>query len=408
VLIGADTHRLVHTLFDFKPRGPIEMRGKLAPVDSFEVLGVTVAPGNARGLEGLASPMVGREREIGVLRERLTALEKGFGSVVTVIGEAGLGKSRLLAELRNYRDALPGDKPEWLETRALSYGQLIPYYPWRQLGRQLVGADEMASAAVVRENLAAFVKRLGLAASDIPFYETMLAVDTEESRAALSKLGGDAVVSGVANAVVNAVKAAIRLPGGARPLVFVMDDLHWSDSATLELIAQVGTLAAFEPLMLICVLRPDRKAPSWQLVDRLQASLGSSFDRLDLEPLGAAAASELLGNLLKIEDLPASVRARILERSEGNPFYLEEVLRSLIDQKLVVHENDHWRATGDISDAKIPETLAGVLSARIDRLPEWLLLDLVPLPGRPSGRRVRRLQMPENGRRRAAGALEGT
>jgi tetratricopeptide (TPR) repeat protein len=149
-----------------------------------------------------------------------------------------------------------------------------------------------------------------------------------------------------------------------------MDDLHWSDSATLELIAHVATLASVEPLLMLCVLRPDRSAASWPLVDRLQASLGSAFARIDLEPLGAADAGALLGNLLPVEDLPESVRARIVERADGNPFYLEEVLRSLIDGGQVVREGGRWRATRAIVDAHIPETLAGVLSARIDRLPE--------------------------------------
>jgi class 3 adenylate cyclase/tetratricopeptide (TPR) repeat protein len=370
VLISADTYRLVRALFDFKPRGVIEMKGKLAPVNSYEVVGVRAAPGSTRGLEGLASPLVGREQEIGLLRDRLDALGDGIGSVVAVIGEAGLGKSRLIAELRHLRDAKTGIQPIWRESRAISYGQSIPYYPWRQLGRQIVDATEMDGAAAVREKVAAWVKRLGLQASDIPFYETMLAVDTEESRFALASLSGEAVVNGVAGAVVNAIKSVMRADGGMTPYVMVMDDLHWSDTATLELIAQVATLAAFEPLLIVCVLRPDRKAPSWQLVDRLQASLGGTFARIDLEPLDAADSSELLGNLLLIEDLPESIRGQILERSEGNPFYLEEVLRSLIDGGQVVRENEHWRATRDILEATIPDTLAGVLSSRIDRLPD--------------------------------------
>jgi tetratricopeptide (TPR) repeat protein len=124
------------------------------------------------------------------------------------------------------------------------------------------------------------------------------------------------------------------------------------------------------PLMIVCILRPHRKAASWQLIDRLQASLGSTFERIDLEPLAAADADALLANLLDVKDLPESVRARILDRSEGNPFYLEEVLRSLIDGGQIVHEDGTWRARREIVDVKIPETLAGVLSARIDRLPE--------------------------------------
>ncbi|HEV2514424.1 MAG TPA: adenylate/guanylate cyclase domain-containing protein [Devosia sp.] len=370
VLISADTHKLVHALFDFRPRGRIDMKGKTEAVECYEVTGIKAVPEATRGLAGLSSPLVGREREIGLLRDRLVDLTMGIGSVVAVVGEAGLGKSRLLAELRHLRDALPEPRPIWRETRAISYGQAIPYYPWRQLGRVIVGADDMDAAPAVREKIAAWVERLGLKPTDIPFYETMIAVEGDASRATLRTMSGETVVNGVAAAIVNAIKSVMHADNGMTPYVMVMDDLHWSDSATLELIAQVATLAAFEPILLVTILRPDRKAASWQLLDRLQGSLGSSFSRLDLEPLDAAGSSQLLGNLLHIEDLPESIRAQILERSEGNPFYLEEVLRSLIDGGQVVREGEHWRATRDIIEATIPDTLAGVLSSRIDRLPD--------------------------------------
>ncbi|WP_055048007.1 adenylate/guanylate cyclase domain-containing protein [Devosia sp. A16] len=370
VLISADTHKLVHALFDFRPRGRIEMKGKSEAVDSYEVAGIKAIPEATRGLAGLSSPLVGRAHELGLLGDRLGELTKGIGSVVAVIGEAGLGKSRLIAELKHLRDALPEPRPIWRETRAISYGQAIPYYPWRQLGRSIVGADDMDAAPAVREKIAAWVERLGLNPADIPFYETMIAVEGEASRATLRSMSGESVVNGVAAAIVNAIKTVMHADGRMTPYVMVMDDLHWSDSATLELIAQVATLAAFEPIMLVTILRPDRKAASWQLLDRLQGSLGSSFSRIDLEPLNAAGSSELLGNLLHIEELPESIRAQILERSEGNPFYLEEVLRSLIDGGQVVREGEHWRATRAILEASIPDTLAGVLSSRIDRLPD--------------------------------------
>jgi class 3 adenylate cyclase/tetratricopeptide (TPR) repeat protein len=370
VLISGDTHKLVHALFDFAPRGSLEVKGKQTAIEAFEVLGAKAVAGNLRGLAGLTSPLVGRDGEFEVLTSRLAALRQGQGAVVALLGEAGLGKSRLIAELRKARDAQADSPVEWFETRAISYGQSMPYYPWRQLGRQIVGGPEDEPATGMRERLHEVVGRLGIGADNIPFLETMLSIDTEDSRSALSNLSGDAIVSGVAAAVVNVIKAALHRPDGARPHVIVLDDLHWSDMASLELVAQVATLAAFEPLLVICVLRPDRKAASWQLVDRLQASLGSAFAHIDLEPLPREESRKLLGNLLHIEDLPESIRAQILERSEGNPFYLEEVLRSLIDDGQVVREGDHWRATRDIIDAKIPETLAGVLSARIDRLPD--------------------------------------
>lgn len=236
VLISADTHRLVHGLFDFRPRGAIEMKGKQQPVECYEVTGVKAAPENVRGLEGLSSPLVGRDAEFALLRERLEGLARGTGGVVALIGEAGLGKSRMIAELRQL--AAAGTAPyTWLEGRAVSYGQSTPYLPWRQVGRQIVGATEMDAAPVVRDKIDAFVQRLRLKPLDLPFYQTMLAAEDEQSRLALAALSGDAVVNGVAAAVVNAIKAAIHADGGMRPQVIVMDDLHWSDSATLELLA---------------------------------------------------------------------------------------------------------------------------------------------------------------------------
>lgn len=370
ILVSAETHKLVRGQFDFRARGLIEVKGKQAPLESFEVIGVKATPEKTRGLEGVSSPLVGRDREMNLLREKLFDLGK-TGSVVAIVGEAGLGKSRLIAELRRVNEASEeGKQAAWYESRAISYGQSIPYYAWRQLGRQILGTTDMDAASTVREKLRAFVDRLGLNADDLPFYETLLAVDGDESRLALQGYSSDEVVAGVAGAVVNAIKAAIGSNEAARRHVLVMDDLHWSDSASLELIAQVAALAAFMPLMMVCILRPRRQAPSWQLVDRLQASLGRTFERVDLEPLAPADAGALLGNLLDVKDLPESVRNRILDRSEGNPFYLEEVLRSLIDGGQIVRENEHWRARREIVDARIPETLAGVLSARIDRLPE--------------------------------------
>lgn len=370
VLISAETYRLVHAAFDVEPLGPMEIRGKQEPVETYRVTGIKATPGQARGLAGLASPMVGREREERILEQVLADLDAGRGGVVAVVGDAGLGKSRLIAELRNAYHSAGRPAAGWLETRAISYGQSMPYYPWRMLGRHIIGAEEMDGADEVRRKLAAWMERLGLRQSDRPFYETLLSVEDAESRSVLASLPGDAVVEGVAAAVISGLKAAIHARSDASPRVLVIDDLHWSDNASIELIAQVATLAVFEPLALVCVLRPDRRAPAWGLVDRLQASLGASFQRIDLEPLGADATKELLDNLLMIEDMPAHIRARILERSEGNPFYLEEVLRSLIDSGHIVNAGDRWRVVGDIAEASIPDTLAGVLSARIDRLPD--------------------------------------
>ena len=129
------------------------------------------------------------------------------------------------------------------------------------------------------------------------------------------------------------------------PQVIVLDDLHWADSASLELLLNVAELVEEWPLLIICLLRPDKDAPSWSALERAREGLGARYTEILLEPLDAAHAQELLGNLLYIEDLPESVRRLILNKAEGNPFFVEEVIRTLIDSGYIVRENSHWRAT---------------------------------------------------------------
>jgi class 3 adenylate cyclase/tetratricopeptide (TPR) repeat protein len=367
VLISGDTHRLVRGLFDTESVGPLQVKGKRAPVEAFAVIQTRSRPGPTRGLEGLRSTLVGRERELDLLTARVARLDEGAGSVVAIVGEAGIGKSRLVAEIRDGFRARP--ELAWHECRAVSYGQSVPYHPWQELGKQMIGAEAGDPPVRIRALLTSFLDRLGLGTDSASLLETMLAVD--EGRAGGSDaLDGQALTQRIADAVMACIRAAITGEGGTRPHVLVFDDLHWADGASLDLLSQVATLAVGEPLLVLCLLRPDRTAVSWPLLDRLEGSLGASYLRLDLEPLDPVHSRELLGRLLHIEGLPDQVRTLILERSEGNPFFLEEILRSLIDCGQVVRDNGHWRATREIEGVTIPDTLAGVLSARIDRLPD--------------------------------------
>lgn len=394
VVIGPETRRLVRDRFELREMGAVELKGKEALVEVWEVLASRGGPGVGRGIEGLSSPLVGRQAECAALRARMSALAGGSGSVVLVEGEAGIGKSRLLAEVRRFaagdgagagdggaaRDgAAAGDRATasdgrppafaWLEGRGVSYVQSVAYYPWRQVGRQVIGATESDAPAEVRNKLRAAATRWRLAADDLPLLETLLTVESEESRLALADADGPELVQRIGAVVRQALRAEIR--AGATPHVLVFDDLHWTDPASLELLVQVAELTRSEPLLVICLLRPDRHAPSRTLAESLRAAIdGDRLLELRLEPLDPQHAAELLANLLHVEDLPERTRALLLRRSEGNPFFLEEVLRSLIDAGVVVRENGSWRATAAIDELAIPETLEGILSARIDRLPD--------------------------------------
>jgi class 3 adenylate cyclase/tetratricopeptide (TPR) repeat protein len=361
VLISADTYHLVKQLFELRPRGGAMVKGKSAPIVTYEVLAPRAVPGKVRGLEGLASPLVGRAAEYKSVDDKLEEVREGCGAFVAVMGEAGLGKSRLLAEVSE--SAKSGPQLAWLEGRALSYGQAVTYYPWRQVIRQAIGAQEGESPEAVRERLR---DDGSVIQGDLPFLEVMLSVESERTKEAVSGLEGDAL----AERITGAVRDYLRARADLKPTVIVLDDLHWADSASLDLLLSVAALVEDLPILIICLLRPDKDAPSWSAIERARERLGDRFAEILLEPLDAAQAQELLGNLLYVEDLPESVRALALEKSEGNPFFLEEVLRTLIDSGYVVRENNHWRATREIVSVSIPDTLSGVLSARIDRLPD--------------------------------------
>ncbi len=371
VLISADTYHLVKELFEFKARGATEVKGKSEPIQTYEVLSQKTVTGKVRGLEGegLSSPLVGRAAEFRLVQDKLEGVAReGRGSFVTVIGEAGLGKSRLLAEVRKPATAdSQGSEPPatWLEGRALSYEQAVTYYPWRQVIRQAIGAQEGEAPEVVRERLRRDPACATMQERDLQFLEVVLSVESKATLKALTVLEGNVLVEHITEAI----RGYLRTSAELKPTAIVLDDLHWADTASLDLLLSVADLVKNLPLLIVCLLRPDKDAPSWSAIESARSELGNRFTEIMLEPLDAEHAQELLGNLLYIEDLPEKVRALALKKSEGNPFFLEEVLRTLIDSDYIVRENGHWRATREVVNITIPDTLVGVLSARIDQLP---------------------------------------
>src|SRR5215208_2299083 len=365
VLISADTYHLVKNLFDVDPRGALKVKGKSALIETYEVLAPKTLPGRVRGLEGVSSPLVGHDADLQSLCDKLKGLLTGQGAFVAVVGEAGLGKSRLIAEVRKLvnRDSQP--QVIWLEGRAISYGQSTVYYPWRQVVREAVGIQEGDTPETVREHLRLAHDRYGLRSDELPFLEALLGVESEASLRLVRGLEGDALRQRIAEAIRNYIGALAQ----RAPAVLVFDDLHWADEASVELLLNVAELVEIVPLLVICLMRPDKDAPSWSTIESVHSKLSTRFFEIMLGPLGAEHSRELLGNLLDIEDLPESVHDLILQKSEGNPFFVEEVIRTLIDSKHIVRENSHWRATHEIVNVAIPDTLTGLLSSRIDRLP---------------------------------------
>ncbi|MBI4675609.1 MAG: AAA family ATPase, partial [Chloroflexi bacterium] len=292
------------------------------------------------------------------------------GASVAVIGEAGLGKSRLIAEWRKAVLMESTDQPvRWVEGRCLSYGASMAHHLSADILRGLIGA---AAGATEQETHTALQRAMeSLLADDLrevyPFLGHLLGVKLEEDMAARVKyLDGPALQA----KYVAAYKRFLQKCAESSPLVIVCEDIHWADPSSVELLVQVTPIVAEAPVVFCFVTRADKDAPGWKLLTQAREVAGAGMTELHLAPLSEQDSQELVSNLLEIEALPPNVRDLILAKAEGNPFFVEEVIRMLIDHGNLTRQDGQWIVTKLITTIDIPDTLQGVLIARIDRLPE--------------------------------------
>ena len=363
IQISEETYKLVAPFFEFEAIGGVEVKGKAEPVNSYRVLSIKKTPGQLRGLQGLSSPLVGRETESSILQESLKALHNGQGSILTILGEAGLGKSSLVSAAHNH---LISDAALWLEAHALSYTQSIGYFSWRQIIRASIGALESDSPSEARDRLHRTCELHGLPEVDIPFLEALLGVESQESLSKISNHQGDALLNCFTESTSSYLCAAAR----EAPLVITFDDLHWVDEASLTLLSGLIELVQENPILFLCIMRPDQDAPAWDFNQRIQQELPDYSHQIELHPFSSETTNALLVNLLGTDNLPKALFKQITKKAEGNPFFVEEIIRSLIETGQIVRQNGGWQTAGTSTRISLPNTLTGVLNARIDRLPD--------------------------------------
>jgi predicted ATPase len=336
VLVTEDTYRLVGPLFEWQSLGQIAVKGVSRPIAVYRPLAHRGAAGKGRGIQGLASPLVGRDAEFHALVEAVQRLQKGVGGIVTVVGEAGLGKSRLVAELHKSAN-LQAANLRWTEGRCLSYTTGVAYQLWIDGLRTLLGIAPDAAPDDARGRLQEWVQSLCPDRVDdvYPYLGRMLSLPVEKQDE--DRLRG-VEAQGLKVLTFRALETLVQRAAQERPLVIVCEDLHWADPTSLELLQRLLPLAEREPLLLVCVLRPEREHGCWQIREIATRHYPHRHSDLWLDPLSEAESQELVRNLLRVEDLPAGFRERVLERAEGNPFYVEEILRSLIDGGILVYD----------------------------------------------------------------------
>lgn len=364
VQVAEDTHRLVAPLFDWEDLGSAAIRGKAEPIHTWRPLRARAQPGRLRGLEahGIESPVVGRSREQAALRQAVDDLLAGKGAVVSLVGEAGLGKSRLIAELRRWAVV---QELRWREARGLSYSMAIPHFLTVETLRALIDAPPDGDSEAVERALRATLG--GAAGQHHAYLAHLLGLPLDEEDAMMVRYQhGPALTAHYAAAC----RALLAELARIMPVVLVFDDLHWSDSSSADLWLHVLPIAADAPVLFLLASRPEREAAGWRLVEAARDLPGAGGVELHLSPLTETDSRQLVTNLLQIDALPEGARTHILAKAEGNPFFVEEVIRMLIDQALIVRRDGRWTTVREIASLDIPDTLNGVLAARIDRLSE--------------------------------------
>ncbi len=336
VLVGGETQRSIAELFEWGEPLTLALKGKADAVTAYPVV-ARLAAAEASVPLGVRSEIVGRERELEEAIEAIARLRVGSGGIVFVSGDAGIGKSRLVAEMRS--DFEGGEEVGlWLEGRCVSYGESLPYWPLR-----------------------------------IPVRDQLLESTPEHAEVLSAMLGsGDAgTISALAadapRLIGDAVAGALAEHARRGPVVLVLEDVHWADASTLALLRRLFELVETEPVLLVLTTRPERAHESWRVREDALRELPHRALELQLSALGSDANRGLLAALVGSAALPAELERRLLERAEGNPFYLEELVRSLVAAGALVEREGSWSFESEIP-VELPKTVEKVILARIDRL----------------------------------------
>ncbi|HJQ50815.1 MAG TPA: ABC transporter substrate-binding protein [Gaiellaceae bacterium] len=358
LVVGSETARQIEDRFVLEPLGELELKGKSLPTAAFQV----TAEREARTEEELPTRFVGRVAELTVLEDVLDELVDGRGAVLVVSGEPGIGKSRLKSQARDRFV----DRIRFLEGHAVSYGAEIPYWPFRELLRDWLGLGVSDVEARVRLELRTNLARvLGPDADDAyPFLGALLGLSMEaEVERRLRELSHDSVQQQTYDAFYRLVCALSH----EIPLCLVLEDLHWADEATTEMLEHLLP-ATDEAVAILLSFRPEGEHLALDLRDRARRRFRHRFVELELSPLPVAAAQELAVASARAE-LPDEVTAVLVERSGGNPFFLEEALRDLVERGVLRRRNGNFELAGGAEPA-IPVLVQEALQARLDRLPQ--------------------------------------
>jgi class 3 adenylate cyclase/tetratricopeptide (TPR) repeat protein len=343
ILLGEDTLRLVRDAVRVERIESLNLKGKKLPVPAFRLLDVQMeAPGIVRRLD---SPIVGREHELDRLRACFDeTVADGCCSLVLVLGPAGIGKSRIAKEFV----AALTEEVLVLRGRCLSYREGTTFWPVVEIVRQAASFSETETEERVREKL------------------LELFADQDEGERVYERLAGVLGFGGpevLAQEIFWAVRRLLEALAGTRPVVAVLEDVHWAEPTLLDLLEYLAGWSTGFPILLCCLARPDMLEQR-----RSHTTIRGGTTQIRLEPLGDDESRELVAQLLGATDVADEVHGYVAQSAEGNPLFLEELLRMLVDEGHLRPSNGNWLVSRELHSVPLPPTIQALLTARLDTL----------------------------------------
>jgi class 3 adenylate cyclase/tetratricopeptide (TPR) repeat protein len=348
IYISDFTYRAVGDFFECEPVGELHVKGKAEPVLAYRAL---CEKGVRTRFEAAATreltPFVGRAEELAILRSHVAQVRAGRGRVVAVSGEAGIGKSRLLFELRRSLDDV-----RWLEGHCISYGRSIAYLPIIDLVKRCFGIEEADSEdGVIAKVESAAAGWTPDARATTPYLRFLLSVDPGDQSVATM----DPQVRRAG--ILDALRTLVAQESQREPLVIVAEDLHWTDEPSQDAIRALADVVTGAPVLLVVTFRPG-----------YTHALAESVSRIALGNLLPDETAAMAAGVLQAGALPAELSTLIASKAEGNPFYVEEVTKTLVETGVLAPTNGRYTLQHPLSDVKVPDTIQEVILARIDRL----------------------------------------
>lgn len=365
VYVSESTFRATRDRFDIEPLGLRTVKGVDEPLPLFELVGKRSGP--PLGLLqkwGINAPFVGRSGELRTIVDALARLSEGTGGIIAILGEAGVGKTRLLAEAKA---SGPGAQVSWLEGAAVSFGRSLSYLPLLQMIRDYLGVDEVDDGAALWDRMAKAVGALFPQETDevLPYLATLLGIEVPDAlRSRVGYLDSDAM----GRQVRRSVRLLFQRIAQSRPTILVFEDFYWFDESSAALVTHLLPLTETEPLLICFLSRGEAHAPEANLRAAASAQHSTRYVEMTIKPFADADSRTLIDGMLEeIDGALAQLRDLILDKAEGNPLYIEEVLRTLLETGQLRHDGK-WRLVAEIQEIQIPNSIQDVVTARIDRL----------------------------------------